>query len=998
MKNKILLISFLIILGSFFPKNTTQAVYGSPPHDKIELNDLTAKIDAFDRALVIKLKVLDPEIGCANQVSIKAMKNLDDCLSSPKSEKEFGDQCSAGAAADAKKSFDDLFYSSEIGVEFINQSVVNTAMECDDFFLNPEILNRNSFAETDLRETLRNTNVLKLFHVLFHLTSVSENALGYVLKTFSQAYPEALSDSFSYLTEYIAKNPSEVSLSIFGKGLSVLGRTFYHKVPINHEFICSSLNYLSRYEESFLVQALSILLSGEETREEEENFRIFFDFTYAFNALKIFSKMVKLEDLEKIETHPQCFAMILEALESSIFNAELEEQKNQKKLGANLNYCSEFFSSVFSDSLEKSNPDVLSLALAVLLSDTQNENFDHAKANLDFVFTIFDTEIPNALPDAFVRVFKVLYLLNPRALGKALGTALDNAVDSYEAYKAKNNSLADKDFKNFRDIFAHKIIDMLFLPEKNKLLIYFSPQEFFSFSEEDVGNKGDILFYCSDKLLNFIVSSVNAVPEDEKEKIFEKIVSGPHGLNFFAKYMDLSGISFENLSKNLQEKIKLTLPLVLGGEYWGAFLKFKNLIDQKIDKDEVKDDFGVYKKFSEYLKFFNALNSEGNLFDKQNALEFFNKNFKKDKMDFLLYLMKIYDLKNYQKNVEDLKKFKMKNLKNNIKALERKQLQDLRKEEQKIDEIFLDLGLDTNEFNSNKIKEIIKKNTRIADKDLISILEICEYQELSERIEKFSFFYKNLLDPSSRIRIVFENFEPDEMLFFLKLTTEFGEDVDQEFINYLNFSYEDVRFWPFGVINGINFIICDFPKLYKVLMREFSYAVQKKKFEALILEQEKENFVLEELTSFLTYDVFAKDTNMEVAQNSSIENKEESCIFSQKLNKKFSLEYRQASIEQREQLLEDITEFCLNILNGEDFLYENCFTDFNSCKTFKENLRKGYEKYVQLHAASLSYQDRFSMQSPYARLEKFFEDAFIGGLDGGKEMEKNWKQAPSLLY
>ncbi|ETZ05242.1 hypothetical protein [Holospora undulata] len=997
MKSKILLILSVSILGNFILENTIQAVYGAPQGNEVSMDILAAKIDDFNRALIIKLRNFDSETDSGNRVPIKALKNLDD-LSSSKGVNS-SSQHILGAAG-AEKNFDDFLLGLELGKDFIDQAVVNASRECDNFFLVPEILNRNSLTKIELRDTLRSTDSVKLFHVLFDLSGVSEHALGYVLKTFSQAYPGVLSESFSYLLEHVAKNPSQNFLSTLGKGLSVLGRAFYHKIFIDQKTLCSCLEDFGNSEDQFLVQALSILLSGEETRKEEEECQTFFDFSYAFCALKTFSKTVRLEELEKIEAHPQCLSMILQAWEEAIFNSQLQEQKNKENSISVLNSRSDFFSSFFSNFLEESNPNVLALALEVLLADNPNEDFDTIKANLNFVFTIFKSDIPNALPETFVRVFKILFLLDPKALGKAVGVSLNTAVDIYEACKAKNQSgfLDDKNFKDFRNILAYKIRDMLFLPKKNKLLIYFRPQEFFLFSNECDFNKGEVFFYCSKKLLNFIVDSTNDLSEDEKERIFGEMVSDSHGLDFFAKYMDLSGISFEDLSKNLQEKIHLNLLQVLSGNHWGAFLKFKDLIDKKISENEIKDDFEVYKCFSNYLKMFSALEKKENFLDKQNALNYFDETFKKDNVNFLLYLMETYNSKNYKNNIESLKYFKVKNFKNRIKNFERNKLQNLRKEEQEIDREFLTLSKKVDEFNCAKVKEIIKQDPEITEKALVRALNIDKDQKLSEKVKHFSFAYKSFLDPSSQIRTISENFEPEELLFFIERTTEFNGSMNQEFSSYLNSRYKEEQFWPSSVVSGMSFVAYNFPWLYKILMKEFSCSVQKKNHEILMLQKEKEDFILGEVTYFLVHDSFEKRENFKSSEFFNLDESEKkrkkgASIFSKKANKKFSEEYFQASTEQREQLLDDLIDFCLNVLDGEDLPYERYFKDLSSYRSFKENLRSQYQAHVYLHAASISNQDHFF---PHSRLEKFFEDAFSRGKNEEKRTEKDLKASAVL--
>ncbi|ETZ05371.1 hypothetical protein [Holospora undulata] len=179
--------------------------------------------------------------------------------------------------------------------------------------------------------------------------------------------------------------------------------------------------------------------------------------------------------------------------------------------------------------------------------------------------------------------------------------------------------------------------------------------------------------------------------------------------------------------------------------------------------------------------------------------------------------------------------------------------------------------------------------------------------------------------------------------------------------------------------------------VYKILLRKFNYAARTKKVEKILIQRKKEEFIVNDITSFLTHYIYMKDATLSKNSNFFKEIKELKYFgevpfsFLEGSMSGFISRYHKNSMEIRQQLLEGFTNFCLRALNNQNLPCTGYFETARGYNTFLKNLRKSSEEYIKNYEEGEEYKNDLLVHHPYSVLERFFQESVTQGGLPGKE-------------
>ncbi|ETZ05401.1 hypothetical protein [Holospora undulata] len=841
------------------------------------------------------------------------------------------------------RALSDILKATDFKLESVER-IAKNARYVHSCFDDQKFLNRNTCEENELKNAFKSVGPVRLFTVLFNLRCIDPKFTCYALKTLCSSDPNILIKNFICLTERVIRSPSENLFDLLGKSLAILDYAFQKNFVngiVNKKIIHNALDNLEKSRENALSNALLALLN---LKEEKGSYRLVYG-CHAFNALKRFSVV------EKLSANADCFFRVFFALHDAFNRIQIKKKQ----------WAFPF------RGLEESDLLCLKSPLDALLKNIDFKTLENIltfslnkgrSTHYDLPWSILSADDLNFSND-FSRVLKILNLRDAERLSNALSKAFDEATDDHELL------LDDGNFETLQRALIRKIknIELFFENRTITFAIFYV-------------NKNPVSFHCSNRLLKFIMESVNSLPTEHQNLFIEKILpkpeDAPKSLELFSHYLSLTKTFFLTLPEELKKRVRSNLSCIFVNKEFKSFLVFKDLIDQERSENKLRDYDDQYKTLSKYLKFLNDLQKSDDLPDKQAALDFFDKNFirtkEEDSFSYFLYLLETFSPEHYIKHLRSLNSFKMKKLNKALEEAKNERSGELKKEMNELDKIFESCGIDVEEFNSGHLKRLIDRDEKIEIDEISNFLKINDNEKLSQllgKIEKFFSFYKNFIGFSSKIESIPKNFDLDnDIFYFTKNTRNFSDKTCNEFMNYLSTHYGGIQNIHQEVIEGEKIVSDQLKSWYKVLLGEINHSVQTEKFKKNLIQQEKSTYVLKTIPDLLRKYFYSR---LSFGINPPFFLDE----------KKFLEDYYYCPSEENKNILDKFRTFCLKMLNNENFPREEPFIDHSVRYNFQKILKDDFAEHIKTYQKSDEYICEVSMHHPYTLLERFFKEAYL---------------------
>ncbi|WP_162480089.1 hypothetical protein [Holospora elegans] len=544
----------------------------------------------------------------------------------------------------------------------------------------------------------------------------------------------------------------------------------------------------------------------------------------------------------------------------------------------------------------------------------------------------------------------------------------------------------------------------------------------------------------SNEAYSFVKGAIQLLPKEKKLSLLEHDVLKISEIRTLEQYLGLIGLSYKEISENLQTIIKNK-----GDQNSELFKKFEDL----------KKDRGS-KERKEALAFFEKAS---------NTVE---------QSQSLLFCLRNFSPEDYPQNVEDLKISKFKTIIDALKEQQKIRLMQIEKANRNLNTFFNDMlqkekslqregsqpekliqgkrtknknfipyiekcikktfdfpdswfipthhayinmiinsiiydqsdkDKECNELQNlvikindekNKVLDIVVQEQNPEDETVYdALIEQVEkghenYGPLHKALEKFMISYKNLNDPGNRSEAVTGLFDLSQRIFdFLKADTEEKDKTSNKFFKYLENRIEDpeknIKYNPEKCKLGEKLFISKLGKEnYEILLGEFNYAEKIKLAERNLPRQNARQFVVKNLSEILKGISEENDHKNNQSATDRIQYfKIASFDAMKKYLKNFSEEYAKVQdLSKAKECLDELTEVFMDIYDGKSVAKPK-YIDPSHYSILKRKLKNVFLENEKEYIEKEMKNDLIAF-GPYARLVHLLEGAVDEGAKGEK--------------